>query len=225
MLIYGHRGASAVAPENTLAAFQRAIDDGADGVELDVRATADGTMVVLHDRDLARTTSGSGYVDEQSLSAVQAVDAGNDERVPTLAEVLDLLAGKLRLDLEVKQAGVEPALLAILASYPAAEWAISSFDWGVLRTLRAEDTQAELWPLAMVANDDLFATAREIGATAVALLAAGIDEAVAARCVAEGLNLVAWTVNEPDEAKRLHAVGVAAICSDDPATIRAAIAD
>jgi glycerophosphoryl diester phosphodiesterase len=223
VLLYAHRGASAVAPENTLTAFRRAIDDGADGVELDVRATADGTLVVLHDRDLSRTTAGTGFVDELALDQVLRYDAGGGDRVPTLMEVLDLLSGTLRLDLEVKQPGVEAALLDLLGAYPTAERAISSFDWNVLRTIRALDDEAELWPLSIVAENDLFATAAELKAPAVALLAAGIDEAVIERCEAAGLDVVAWTVNDPEGAFRLRRLGVAAVCTDAPAVLRAAV--
>lgn len=99
-LVWAHRGASATAPENTLAAFRRALEAGADGVELDVHLTADGHVIVIHDATLDRTTSGRGRVADLPLSAVRSFDAGVkcsaeflDERVPTLAEVLELVLG------------------------------------------------------------------------------------------------------------------------------------
>src|SRR5215213_4894602 len=87
MLIYAHRGASAIHPENTLRAFRHALAIGVDGIELDVHATADGIPVVIHDRDIGRTTNGAGYVDEMPLAQLETFDAGDGERVPTLAEV------------------------------------------------------------------------------------------------------------------------------------------
>jgi glycerophosphoryl diester phosphodiesterase len=94
--LVGHRGASALAPENTLAAFARAAEDGADVVELDVHLASDGSVVVLHDRCLRRTTDGWGWVDRKSLADLKALDAGRwfdaefaGEPIPTLAEVLD----------------------------------------------------------------------------------------------------------------------------------------
>ena len=224
VLLYAHRGSSGKAPENTLAAFRRAIADGADGVELDVRATADGVPVVLHDRDLSRTTSACGWVDGLPLAEVRRCDAGDGEPVPTLAEVLDLLAGRIRLDLELKQAGVECAVLGLLAARPWVRWAISSFDWGVLRTVRALAPDAELWPLAVTAGEDLAAVAGEIGAGGVALAAAGIDAAVADRYAAVGLPVIAWTVNDPAEARRLRDLGVTAVCTDLPVALRRALA-
>lgn len=224
MLIYAHRGSSGTTPENTLAAFRRAIADGADGAEFDVRATADGVPVVLHDRNLTRTTTGGGDVDGLPLAEVQRFDAGGGDPVPTLAEVLDLLAGRLRLDLELKQAGVERAVLDLLAAHPAAEWVISSFDWDALRRIRALAPEVELWPLAVAAGDDLYAVAREVQAGGVALAAGAIDRAVAERCAAAGLDVIAWTVNDPPEARRLRDLGVAALCTDLPAAIRNSLA-
>src|SRR5918997_6417535 len=117
-LIYAHRGASAIHPENTLRAFQHALALGVDGIELDVHATADGIPVVIHDRDVGRTTDGTGYVDEIQLARLQTFDAGDGERVPTLAEVLELVGSAAHLDVEIKGSGVERAVLDVLAQYP-----------------------------------------------------------------------------------------------------------
>src|SRR5215207_5148781 len=101
MLIYAHRGASVDHPENTLRAFRHALALGVDGIELDVHATADGIPVVIHDRDIRRTTTGVGYVDEIPLAWLQTFDAGAGERVPSLAEVLALVGDAARLDVEI----------------------------------------------------------------------------------------------------------------------------
>jgi glycerophosphoryl diester phosphodiesterase len=223
MWIYGHRGSTGTEPENTERAFAVAVAAEADGVEFDVRATADGVPVILHDRALARTTSGRGNVDELTLDQVRAVDAGQGQRVPTLVEVLDGAAGQLRLDLEVKQAGVEDEVLAILGRYPEARWAISSFDWAILRAVRERDSGAPLWPLAVRADDALFAVARELAAPTVALAAEGMDGDVARRCRAAGLAIMVWTVNEVEEARRVRELGAAALCTDFPEAIRAGL--
>ena len=220
MLIYGHRGASGEAPENTLLALERALAAGADGVEFDVRATADGVPVLLHDRGLERTTTGRGNVDELSLAEVRSFDAGQGQVVPRLEEAVELLAGRLRLDVELKQAGIERRVLAVLARFPKAEWVISSFDWDVLRAVRALDATAELWPLATAADDALFAVAAEIRATAVALSAGALDGDVTRRCEEAGLSVMVWTVNDVGSARRARDLGVAALCTDVPGTIR-----
>ncbi len=219
-MIYAHRGASAAEPENSLTAFERAVADGADGVELDVRATADGVPVVLHDRGLARTTGGHGLIDELPLSVVRQIATGDRRPIPTLAKVLELLAGRLALDLEIKQAGVEAAVLATLAGFPAATWVLSSFDWSILRSVRSRAPEAVLWPLAQTADEALFDVAAAVGADGVALQAAAISEEVVERCRQARLRVMAWTVNDVGEARRLRELGVAVLCTDHPAEIR-----
>ena len=108
-LIYAHRGASALAPENTLAAFLLAQRLGADGIELDVMLTADKQLIVIHDDTVDRTTNGHGKVAEMPLAALRELDAGSyfgeafrGEKLPTLAEVYEALGGKLRINVELK---------------------------------------------------------------------------------------------------------------------------
>jgi len=118
-LCIGHRGASALAPENTLAAFETAIVDGADGLEFDVRLTRDGVPIVLHDAALDRTTSGRGAVAALDLASIRRLDAGawfgarfRGERVPTLAETLDLARGRCAVNIELKEEGGDAVSLA-----------------------------------------------------------------------------------------------------------------
>src|SRR5215208_983161 len=203
MLIYAHRGASAIHPENTLRAFRHALAIGVDGIELDVHATADGVPVVIHDRDVTRTTDGSGCVDEIPLARLETFDAGNGERVPTLADVLALVGDAAHLDIEIKGIGIERAILDVLAQHPTVRWAISSFSWDTLRTVRRLDPVAELWPLAQRAGDDLTAIADEIGAPAVSLFTGAYTAQNALTLRDAGLRVMVWTVNDPQEAQRV----------------------
>src|SRR5262245_38762797 len=116
-----HRGASAYAPENTAAAFERAIGLRSDGIETDVRASRDGVLVLMHDERVDRTTDGEGKVDELSFAELQRLDAGSPfnprfagERVPTVDAFLDRHGGRLPLCLEVKQSGVEERLVEMV---------------------------------------------------------------------------------------------------------------
>jgi len=93
MKIIAHRGASAHAPENTLTAFQLALDQGADGIELDVMLSKDGQLVVIHDETVDRTTNGTGKVAEMDLVELKVLDAGQGESLPTLPEVFDRFGG------------------------------------------------------------------------------------------------------------------------------------
>jgi glycerophosphoryl diester phosphodiesterase len=214
MLVYGHRGLSGRFPENTLLAFREALAVGVDGIEFDVHATADGMPVVIHDRSLERTTNGAGYVDEVPLSRLRELDAGHGERVPTLEEVLDLAGDRVHLDIEVKQPGIEEAVLGVLAAHPKAWWAISSFDWDTLRTLRSLDAGVELWPLTEHWGADVVDVAREFRAPTVALLAGAFTPVSAAALREAGLAVMVWTINDEDEARRVSELGASALCTD-----------
>jgi len=107
-LIFAHRGASAHAPENTLAAFELAIQQNADVIELDTKLSADGHVVVIHDQSVDRTTNGSGRVSELTLVSLRELDAGwhfsdtfRGEQIPTLEEVLEIYAGRTFLNIEL----------------------------------------------------------------------------------------------------------------------------
>ena len=107
-IILGHRGASAHAPENTLAAFNLAIEQGADGIELDVKLSSDGYVVVIHDPTVDRTTGVRGYVKDMTLEELKALDAGSffsdkfkDEKIPTLEEVFEAIGKKALINIEL----------------------------------------------------------------------------------------------------------------------------
>ncbi|MBW3633599.1 MAG: glycerophosphodiester phosphodiesterase [Chloroflexi bacterium] len=220
-LIYAHRGSSALHPENTLRAFRHALATGVDGIELDVHTTGDGVPVVIHDRNVERTTDGCGYVDEIRLTRLRTFDAGDGEPVPTLAEVLELVGATAHLDIEIKGSRSERAVLDVLAQYPETKWAISSFDWDTLRTVRRLDPGAELWPLAELFDDDLTAVAAELGAPAVALFAGAYTPDSARELRIAGLCVMVWTVNDASEARRVRDLGAFALCSDDPGRLMA----
>src|SRR3989337_3593200 len=121
-LVIAHRGANAYAPENTLAAFRLAADQGADSIEFDVRATADGHLVVIHDSSLGRTTDGEGEIGALTLEEVRRADAGGrrgaafrGERVPTLEEVLDVARGRLLVDIELNVTNLDSQVVEMLA--------------------------------------------------------------------------------------------------------------
>lgn len=223
MRIYGHRGASIVEPENTLAAFRVALDMGVDGLEFDVQTSRDCVPVVLHDRALHRTTTGIGNVDECDLRELGAFGAGAGERIPTLDEVLDLVGGRIHLDLEIKQGGIEAETVAVLRRHPVARWSVSSFDWDILARWRTLDAATDLWPLAVDVSPALLDLAARIGASAVALHASATSRASVSALKQAGLDVVVWTVNGIDEARRLQDLGVAGLCTDAPDLIIAGL--
>jgi glycerophosphoryl diester phosphodiesterase len=217
--VYAHRGASMEYPENTLAAFRRALELDVEGIELDVHLCADGVPMVIHDGTVDRTTNGSGVVAGMTQAELQALDAGNGERIPTLGEVLDLVGNRVHVDIEVKADVAGEAVLREVSGRDL-RWLISSFKFDVLRHVRALRPDAELWPLTNGASDDAIAVAREIGAKALAISHQGIDADIAAYLKAQGLGFWVWTVNDPARAATLVGWGAIGICTDDPATIR-----
>ncbi len=226
LVVIAHRGASGTCPENTLAAFRRAGNLGADMIELDVQLTRDGEVVVIHDWTLDRTTDGDGAVRDASLAEIQRLDAGawfgpefRGERVPTLAEVLAATTVPLNVELKpVGDDGLEARALAAVVDAGAGERVVfSSFDAGSLARLRGAASWAEiaiLWeeaPMPQAVRSAERVGARRLHVRKDAVTAAAVATAAAAR-----LPVLAWTVNDPGESVRLTAAGVAGIFTDFP---------
>lgn len=220
--VYGHRGAPAEFPENTLAGFRRALELGVEGIELDVHLSKDGVPVIIHDETVDRTTDGSGAVAGMTLDELRALDAGKGERIPTLAEVLDLVGDELIVDIEVKANAAGAAVLEEIEGRDT-RWLISSFDWDVLRYVRSVDEDAELWVLAMGATDEALAVFDELKASALAIWQRALDEDIARMLVERSVPFWPWTVNDPEQAQRLLEWGAFGICTDDPARLQAAL--
>jgi len=117
--------------------------------------------------------------------------------------------------------GIERVVLDVLAGHPAVTWAISSFDWDILRTVRRLDPAAEVWPLAVRVDDDLLAVATELASPAVSLFTGAYTAETAAMFSDVGLRVMVWTVNDPLEAQRVMNLGAFALCTDQPGGIRA----
>lgn len=150
-IIVGHRGASGLAPENTFASFELALDSGADMIELDVHPCKDGDLIVMHDDTVDRTTDGSGRVSGKTLAEIRKLNAaarsplGEREPVPTFADVLERLANRIPIAVEVKHGssvypGVEQRVVQELREHGAERKVeLISFDLDCLRNLKAED--------------------------------------------------------------------------------------
>lgn len=220
MLRIAHRGASALAPENTLAAIRRAIELGATWVEVDVQAGADG-LVVIHDDTLERTTNGHGLVATHTVDALRALDAGHGERIPLPQEVLELCRGRCAVNLELKGPNVAPRLLPLLrdalaSGWPAEALLCSSFDWPQLEALRAALPGLALGVLCEQVGGAAVAMAQQLGARVIGCALDHADADAAAAAHAAGCALWVFTVNDAVDAARLAALGVGGIFSDHP---------
>ena len=210
--IYAHRGASKLAPENTMEAFRLALGLGSDGIELDLRATSDGVPVVLHDRSLQRTVGVSADVDALTWSEL----AERAPSVPRLEDVLELVGDRVHFDLEIKQSGIEQTVLDLLDRNPSACWTISSFDWRVLEAIRNLSADADLWLLTIAVNDQLFEAAKGLQASGIAVADAATTADAVQQAHDRDLLYVVWTVNDEARVVELREWGVGAICTDVP---------
>ncbi len=246
--ILGHRGARLAAPENTIPAFRAALTEGADGVELDVRATADAALVCLHDGGLGRTTNGSGPVRDQRLAVVRGLDAGacfaraggypfrgRGVRVPTLVEALDAVPPPALVDIEVKVRGEGPQGPQQVAERLAAvldgradhdRLLVSSFSRRVaaaaaqaLPAVRVGLVSSGLVPLGRALRAAQAAGCSVLVAQAPAYFGPKA-RAAAARALADGVELAAWTVDDPVTVWRLAELGVHIVVSDQPGRLR-----
>ncbi|HUG87752.1 MAG TPA: glycerophosphodiester phosphodiesterase [Actinomycetota bacterium] len=237
LLVIAHRGASADHPENTLAAFAAAAEAGADLVELDARITADGVAVALHDLDLDRTTDARGAVHAMPLAEVKRADAsggrGPRQEVPTLAEVLELLAETgTGVDVEIKNLPGEPsyerggaaiveAVLGALEGFPGAA-IVTSFDPSSLRTARrlAPEVATGLLTLGAEGPEAALDLVLEDGhpwlLPHVFAVDRGGDELLGA-ARDRGVAVGTWTVDDEAAIERLFARGVAAVATNRPA--------
>jgi glycerophosphoryl diester phosphodiesterase len=229
-LIFGHRGASSDAPQNTLPAFQLALDHGAAGVELDVHLTADGELVVIHDFTVDHTTDGTGNVAEMTLSDLKALDAGSwhseayrGTRVPTLSEVFELLAGRVLVNVEIKAdtTGIELAVAAVLRQYDMLDKVIiSSFDPSILqRTQRVLPEVAVGWLYVEGAGFDTQEVLRDLKVNAVHPYHEMIDAAYMEWAKGQGYAVNTWTVNDPQRVLELRDLGVNVVITDHPARL------
>ncbi len=227
-----HRGASGHAPENTMAAFRRAVELGATFIETDLQITRDAQVIAIHDFTLDRTTTGKGQVHLLTLEQIRALDAGSwyggagegkfaGERVPTIGEILDFAKEHdIIVYLEIKSGpawGIEHAVVAALRDQNAsARVVILSFDPSTLDSVHRLDSTMMTGFLCEHPSNDL--VERTVRAGARQLVARGdlITPTVIEKAHHAGLQVVAWTINEPEQMLRLIDVGVNGIITDYP---------
>jgi len=218
-----HRGASADRPENTLPAFELAVEQDADVIEADVRRTADGALLVLHDATVDRTTSGTGPLSALSEVEARALDAGEGARIPSVAEVLDIARGRVRVNLDLKEPEVvEPAVRLVHETGMLDSVTFISFlpeAWDLLERLTPEspiihlvDSAAALAGLGMA--DGALSLAAGVGVPYHL-----VGEDLVERLHRHGYGVFAWTVDDDSEMRRLIGAGVNGIVTNRPALL------
>jgi glycerophosphoryl diester phosphodiesterase len=238
--IFAHRGSKMHAPENTLAAFELAITHKADAIELDAKLSTDGYVVVIHDSTVDRTTDGTGKVGKLPLAALKELDAGSYfdiafryEKIPTLEEVFEAVGGRIPINIEltnyVSLTDPLPAIVSSLVSRYGLERQVMFSSFNPLALIRVRrylpnapigllglDGWSGAWTRTRIAN--------LVPHEALHPWLEDVNEALVKKVHAQGRRIHAYTVNEPEDMRRLYRCGADGIFTDDPLLARETLA-
>jgi len=225
-LIIAHRGASGYQPENTLRAFELAIEQRADMIELDLHATSDGEVVVIHDDDLSVTTDLKGSVSSLTRAHLFRADAGHGERIPTLRETLDLARGRIQLYLEIKDARAASGTVQLVREFKVEdEVLLASFDLELMRQVQAENKDLRIGLILGTESFDPLVRLREhfpwlaLKGFKYQVLSLHLNLCRAktiAKAQESGKMVFAWTANDENTISRLIDLGVDGIVTNYP---------
>jgi len=226
-VIYAHRGASAQAPENTMAAFRKAIELGSGGIELDVHMTKDSQLVVIHDDVIDRTSNGTGKVKDLTFSELMRYDFGDwfsqefsGEKIPTLEQVMTLLSGwegVLNIEIKANVTGSESSVIALIDKYKIRKRVIiSSFNHYILVNIKRIDDTVETGALIMETLYAPWEYAKKIGASAIHPFYRAINQEIIEGCLANGIDVNVFTVDRPEDVKLFAKANVSGIITNMP---------
>ena len=224
MQVIGHRGAAALAPENTWASFDRALSIGVDAIETDVHSTSDGQLVLIHDKNLSRTTDGSGVVHETPWSVVKELDAGSwfsaehaGARVPLLQETLERYGKQTHLVLEVKQAGIELRVLEMVREMGLlADVTFSSFFFTIVQNLKSHAPEAKVGSLTIDAKPETTQRVLDAKLDQICPPAPFLSRELVTAWKVAGLEVRAWGIKNPGMMHSAIEAGVDGMTVDFP---------
>ncbi|MEN8248061.1 MAG: glycerophosphodiester phosphodiesterase family protein [Bacteroidota bacterium] len=229
-MVVAHRGASGYAPENTLSAMKKAIEMNADMSELDVQETADGRIILLHDKTLLKTAGIEKNIWELNYEDLEGIEVGEwfseeykGEPIPTLKEVIDLVRGKMKLNIELKANGHEIMLaertLKIVEENNFLDQVVfTSFKFDEVRRIRALNKEARVGYIFSKLPEDI-----DVFSEDVDILSAKykiVDAEFMKKARAAGKEVAVWTVNEPEDMQRMIDLGVDNIITNYPDVLR-----
>lgn len=230
-IIVAHRGASGYALENSLAAFQKAIDLNADQIELDVFKLKDGEVVCFHDDDLERLTGVKGQIVDYTLAELNQLTLKNGSRIPLLSEAMKLMDKQLRLNIELKGPGTAEPSYAIIQHFintygwKIEDFHISSFRHDELKAMRGLDDQIEIGILPRGNVLDALGIAKETSAFSINANKGHLNPESVKMMHDAGLKVYAWTVNSPKDIRRLLGLGIDGIITNYPDRVRVLAAE
>lgn len=222
MLIIAHRGNSAIAPENTLLAVEKALAVAVDGIEIDIQQV-DDKLLVFHDRWLHRTTNGKGLLADHSVERLMTLDAGEGQHIPTLIEVLDLVGGRCRLNIEIKSIKDVELLIEALdyaqeqCQFSSQQLIISSFSHHVLKQVKGLRPHTLIGALTASCPIEMCNFAQQLKAYSVHLNMESVTEELIKDGKARGLQVYVYTVDEVEDKFLLESWGADGIFTNVPA--------
>lgn len=218
----GHRGAMGYAPENTLKSFKKALEFDIDAVELDVYVCKSGELVVIHDDKVDRTTNGTGYVIEKTFDELRELDAGQNEKIPLLSEVLDVIDKKVKINIELKGANTAKPVNDLIGDYVKNKgwkyehFLISSFNHYELKQFNEINPNIEIGASITGIPIGFADFAEKVNAKYVNLCIEFINQEFVDDAHNRGMKVYVWTVNDLDDIDRMKALGIDGIFSNFP---------
>ncbi len=228
MQLFAHRGISDLAPENSMAAFELALAYGADGIELDVRLMS-GQVVVMHDASVDRTTNGAGLVANLNAHQWAQLDAGDGNPPPTLRQVLEFVAGRCEVNIELKSGDLVPHVEAEISyaiaklGFELGQFCVSAFDHRLLIPLKHYLPLLNIAPLISSCPVKLAFFAVDMNAQALHSHTEITGQALVDDAHARGLKVRVYTVKEAQDLERLKRLGVDAVFVNDVAWARSVL--
>ena len=216
MLKIAHRGAKAYEPENTLLSFKKAIDLNADGIELDVHLSSDGVIMVIHDETIDRTTSGNGFVNHYTASALKKYG------IPTLIEVLELVNRNCFVNIELKGIGTSSSVIELITHYNLnknwnyTDYIVSSFDLEMLEEVQLLNPKIRIGVLTDESVEEAFAFAKKLKAYSIHPDYRLLTKENVALMQENGFKVFPWTVNSIEDIQKIKSFNVNGIISDFP---------
>jgi glycerophosphoryl diester phosphodiesterase len=220
ILKIGHRGANGYEPENTLISFEKAIEMGADGIELDVHLSLDGYLVVIHDETIDRTTDGKGVVNQMTLAELKSFRINKNLKIPTLEEVLDLVNQSCFVNIELKNHEASEKVVQLIEHYISDknwkqnDFIVSSFDFHALQQVRFLNNEIRIGVLTETDLDLAISFARFLKAEALHPDFQLLTKEYISTIKERGILIFPWTVNETDAIQKMKNFGVDGIITD-----------
>ncbi|WJS96108.1 glycerophosphodiester phosphodiesterase [Flavobacterium johnsoniae] len=222
MLKIAHRGAKAYEPENTLQAFQKALDLNSDGIELDVHLSSDEHIIVIHDETIDRTTNSKGLVNDFTLAELKSFLINGKYQIPTLNEVFDLVDKRCLINIELKGLGTPSKVISLIEEYISEKgwrydnFIISSFDWNMLEETSNLNPKIAIGVLTEENIDTALAFAEKIKAKAIHPDFQLLNTENVREIQEKGFLVFPWTVNTEEDIQKVKSYNVNGIISDNP---------